>query len=157
MPKSNIAACITEVIEPIIEKHTHSISLILAILPVSFEFYYINSLGLFDEEWEFLLLTAVFTIALCILIYASVRVSSMAALCSRRAWRRVAALYSRARFGLVAPYGHHICRNFTYSFSSCLFSGQGCSMWPLAAWRGTFRIGAGRSNIEWPSIHRLAF
>lgn len=76
MSKSNIAACITEVTELIIAKHIHSIGLILAILPASFVFYYINSLGLFNEEWEFLLLTVVFTTALCILIYASVRAAA---------------------------------------------------------------------------------
>ena len=76
MSKSNIAACITEITELIVAKHIHSISLILAVLPASFIFYYINSLGLFDEEWEFLLLTVVFTTALCIMIYASVRVAA---------------------------------------------------------------------------------
>ena len=76
MSKSNIAACITEITELIVAKYIHSISLILAVLPASFIFYYINSLGLFDEEWEFLLLTVVFTTALCIMIYASVRVAA---------------------------------------------------------------------------------
>ncbi|MGE3283764.1 MAG: hypothetical protein AB7H90_03190 [Alphaproteobacteria bacterium] len=72
MPKRNIAASTAGIAELIAVKSIHSISVVLALLPVPFIIYYAMVLDL-DMDWQSLFSAISLTAALCILIYISVR------------------------------------------------------------------------------------
>src|SRR3954447_7264640 len=74
MPKINIAARLAWIAELIVVKYIHPISLILALIPVPFFLYYASTLHLLGEDFQIFFTTVAFTVALCILIYATVRV-----------------------------------------------------------------------------------
>jgi hypothetical protein len=74
MPKMNMAASTARIAKLIGVKSVHSVSLILALFPVPFVLYYVITLHLLSTDFQFLFSTIAFTAALCILIYASVRV-----------------------------------------------------------------------------------
>src|SRR3954454_14283834 len=74
MPKINIAAFTAGIAELIAVKYIHPISLVLALIPVPFVLYYASTLHLLGEVFQTFFTTVAFTVALCILIYATVRV-----------------------------------------------------------------------------------
>jgi hypothetical protein len=74
MPKMNIAARTAGLPELIATNTIHSIGLILAIIPVPFVLYYASTLHLLGEDFQTFFTTVAFTVALCVLIYATVRV-----------------------------------------------------------------------------------
>jgi hypothetical protein len=75
MPKMYVAAPIAGIAELILVKSIHSISLILALSPVPFLWYYFTRLDLWkDTDWQFLFTSIALVAAICIFIYASARV-----------------------------------------------------------------------------------
>src|SRR3954447_12330664 len=76
MLKMNIAACTAGIVELIAVKSIHSISLILALIPVPFILYYMSILHLLGEDFQTFFTTVALTAALCILIYVTVRVAA---------------------------------------------------------------------------------
>ena len=74
MPKMDIAASTVGIAELIAVKFIHPISLILAFIPVPFVLHYVSTLHLLGEDFQTFFTTVAFTTALCILIYATVRV-----------------------------------------------------------------------------------
>jgi len=75
MPKINIAARLAWIAELIAVKYIHPISLVLALIPVPFVLYYASTLQLLGEDFQMFFTTVAFTVALSILIYATVRVA----------------------------------------------------------------------------------
>jgi hypothetical protein len=75
MPKMYVAAPIAGIAELILVKSIHSISLILALSPVPFLWYYFARLDLWkDTDRQFLFTSIALIAAICIFIYASARV-----------------------------------------------------------------------------------
>src|SRR3954451_11217390 len=75
MLKISIAARLAWIAELIAVKYIHPISLILALIPVPFVLHYASTLHLLGEDFQTFFTTVAFTTALCILIYATVRVA----------------------------------------------------------------------------------
>jgi hypothetical protein len=72
MPKSDVTVSTPRIAELIAVKSIHSISLVLALVPVPFMLYYMIALDL-DMDWQSLFSALSLTAALCILIYVSAR------------------------------------------------------------------------------------
>ncbi len=72
MPKSDMAVSLARIAELIAARSVHSISLILALVPVPFMLYFMIALDL-GTDWQSLFSALSLTAVLCILIYVSAR------------------------------------------------------------------------------------